>query len=89
MADFRTVFFAAVALTVDLLFAFVILGSPKKPKGPRGALWRVGWIGNRRQPNCGEFLGTAQTFSLAVMLPLTNKLYRKRFKIKGLISVST
>jgi hypothetical protein len=26
---------------VDLLFAFVILGSPKKPKGPGGALWQV------------------------------------------------
>ena len=36
--------FAAVALTVDLvdlLFRFVILGSPEKPKGPgEGALGR-------------------------------------------------
>jgi hypothetical protein len=38
--------FAAVALTVDLvdlLFRFVILGSPEKPKGPgEGALWQFG-----------------------------------------------
>jgi hypothetical protein len=37
MEDFRTELFAAVALTVDLsdlLFAFVILRSPEKPKGP-------------------------------------------------------
>jgi hypothetical protein len=37
---------AAAALTVDvvdLLFRFVILGSPEKPKGPgEGALWRFG-----------------------------------------------
>ena len=47
MEDFRTEAFAAVALTVDLvdlLFRFVILGSPEKPKGPsEGALWQV-WI---------------------------------------------
>ena len=44
MEDFRTEPFTAVALTVDLpdlLFAFVILGSPEKPKGPGGALWQV------------------------------------------------
>ena len=44
--DFVTDPFAAAALTVDLvdlLFRFVILGSPEKPKGPgEGALWRFG-----------------------------------------------
>ena len=44
--DFVTEPFAAVALTVDLvdlLFRFVISGSPEKPKGPgEGALWRFG-----------------------------------------------
>ena len=38
MEDFRTEAFAAAALMVDLgdlLFRFVILGSPEKPKGPR------------------------------------------------------
>jgi hypothetical protein len=39
--------FAAAAFTVDLvrlLFRFVILGSPEKPKDPgEGALWRVWW----------------------------------------------
>jgi hypothetical protein len=47
MEDFRTELFAAVALTVDLpdlLFAFVILGSPEKPKGPG-------------EGPCGEFDG--------------------------------
>ena len=44
--DFVTAPFAAAALTVDfvdLLFRFVISGSPEKPKGPgEGALWRFG-----------------------------------------------
>ena len=43
--DLVTAVFAAAALTVvfvDLLFRFVILGSPEKPKGPGdGALWQV------------------------------------------------
>ena len=44
--DLVTDAFAATALTVDLvdlLFRFVILGSPEKPKGPgEGALGRFG-----------------------------------------------
>ena len=53
--DFLTAPFAAVALTmvlVDLLFRFVILGSPEKPKGPgEEALWqvKVERLSNRRQ----------------------------------------
>jgi hypothetical protein len=43
--DLVTAVFAVAALTVvfvDLLFRFVITGSPKKPKGPgEGALWQV------------------------------------------------
>jgi hypothetical protein len=45
--DLVTDRFAAAALTVDLvdlLFRFVITGSPEKPKGPgEGALWQV-WL---------------------------------------------
>jgi hypothetical protein len=45
--DLVTDAFAAAALTVvfvDLLFRFVITGSPEKPKGPgEGALWQVRW----------------------------------------------
>jgi hypothetical protein len=44
--DLVTAAFTAAALTVvfvDLLFRFVILGSPEKPKGPgEGPLWRFG-----------------------------------------------
>jgi hypothetical protein len=39
--------FAAAALTVDLvdlLFRFVILGSPEKPKGPRRGGPLAGWV---------------------------------------------
>jgi hypothetical protein len=59
--DLVTDCFAAAALTVDLrdlLFRFVISGSPEKPKGPgEGALGQVGVerLSNRRQATGGGF----------------------------------
>jgi hypothetical protein len=59
--DLVTDAFAAAALTVDLvdlLFRFVIFGSPEKPKGPgEGALRQVGVerLSNRRQTTGRSF----------------------------------
>jgi hypothetical protein len=75
--DLVTAVLTAAALTVvfvDLLFAFVMLGSPEKPKGPeRGP---VAGLVDREVIGGGGIAGASRRYS-TVMVPLTIELYRK------------